>query len=73
MQIIIIFYKFSSMAIKYIKIFCFELLKIYLNILSKIIVFSVCDYILIELIYYIFIKNIIVRYFNIYPIIRGDF
>lgn len=72
MQIVIIFHKFSTMAIKYIKIFYFQLLKIYLNIILKTIVFDIYSYILIEPIYFIFIKDVMVNYFKIYVIIKNE-
>ncbi len=73
MQIIIVSHKFSSRARKYINMFYFKPPKINLNIISKTIVLGIYCYILIELIYCIFIENIIVSYLNVYTTIEKDF
>lgn len=71
--IILIYYKFLNRVIKFIKKFLLKLFKINLNIILITIVYGICNYILIKLIYYIFGKNVIIHCFNIYTIINKDF
>lgn len=73
MQIVVVFHEFPSSMIKYVKIFHFKPLKINLNIILKTEVFGIYNYILIELRYHIFVKNIIVSHLNIYIIVKVDF
>lgn len=73
MQIIVVFYKFSSRVIKLLKIFSCKLLKINLNTISETIFFSICGCILIKLRYYIFVEDIMVSFFNVYSIVKKDF
>lgn len=73
MQIVIISYKILIRAIKLVKIICLEFFKINLNIFLKIIIFSICDFVLIEIIYYILIKNILVSYLNVFIVVKKDF
>lgn len=73
MHIKVISYKFLNRAFKLIKIFCLKSLKINLNIVSKTVVFSVYSCILVRFIYCIFVKEIMVNYFNFYAIVKEDF
>ena len=61
MQIVIVFHKFLSNAIKLIKIVIFKLLTIKFNPVPKIVVFDICSYVYMKFVYYIFVKNIKVR------------
>lgn len=73
MQIAIISYEILNGLIKLVKMFCFKLLKINLNTIPKPVIFDVCGYILIKLLYYIFVEDIIVNCLNLYIIVKTDF
>lgn len=73
MQIVVISHKVLYRTIKLVKIFCFKLFKINLNIFLKTIIFDICNYVLIELLYYILIENDIGNYLNVYAIVKEDF
>ena len=73
MWIIRIFYKILSGAVKLIKMFYFKLLKVNLNTVLETIVFGVCGYILIKIIYDILIKDVMVSCLNFYTIGKENF
>lgn len=73
MQIAVVSHKFSSGIVKYVKIFHLKPLKINLNIVLEMVIFGVWDCILIEPVYCIFIKDIMVSYLNVYTIAKRIF
>lgn len=56
MKIAIISYEFINKVIKFVKMFFFKFFEIDLNTIEEPFIFSICGYILIELIYNIFIN-----------------
>ena len=73
MQIAVVSYKFSSRAVKLVKIFFLKLLKIDLNTVSNIVVFDICGYVFIKFVYCILVNNVIVSRLNIYIVVNKDF
>lgn len=63
--IVIISHKFLIEIVKLIKMFCLKLLKINLNIVLETIFFGIYGYILIEPIYNIFVRDVIIRCLNV--------
>ena len=72
-QIAVVSHEFSSGTVKRVKMFCFKPLKINLNTVSETIVFGICGCILIELMYCIFVEDVMVNRLNIYIVIKEDF
>ena len=72
MQIAVVSHKFSSGAVKFIKMFCLALLKINLNTVPKTVIFGIYGYVLIELLYCIFVENIMVSHLNLYAVVKKD-
>lgn len=67
-------YKILNKAIKLIKIFHLKYLKtVNLNTNFKIVIFDICNYIIMKFKYYIFVKKIEVNCFNIYVIMEKKF
>lgn len=68
MQIVVISYKFPSGAIKLIKMFCLKLFAIDINTVPETVVFSICDCILIKLVYSVLVKDVIISCLNVYTV-----
>lgn len=73
MQITVVSHKFLNKTIKFVKMFFLKLFKINLNIVLEIVVFGICSYVLIELVYYILIQDVMIIYLNVYTIIMKNF
>lgn len=73
MQITIISHQILNEVVKFVKIFCLQLLKINLNTVPEAIMFSICNYVLIKPIYDIIIEDVIVNCLNIHVIGKDYF
>ena len=73
MGITVISHKFSSRAIKPIKMFCLKLLKIYLNTVPETVVLGIQGYIFIEFVYNKLVDQVMVSYFNVESLSEESF